>query len=280
MFTSICYELPVQRLVDEGHLSPLVSPGDIGMGFDTHKVKSSGGDFKVGELGAAVEAQGSVTRAALDEAARTCADRKSWLVFCVSIEHARQAAEHMFSLGIGAAVVTGEDDMTLRRQKIERFKNGETRVLVNCDVLTTGFDAPRVDCIVLLRPTQSTGLYVQICGRGMRLFPGKTNCMVLDYGGNVERHGPITDVKPKEAKSDVNVNVKICPKCDAELKTWVRECGECGYVFPPVPREIDHDSTASKHRCGSISSRHATDDGRSVQQRRSQIRCRRSVSPT
>ncbi len=248
MFTSICYDLPVQRLVDEGALSPLVTPqNDIGQGFDTHKVKtaSATGDFNGKDLASSVEGQHEVTRAALEETARIATSRKSWIVFCVSIEHARQAAECLFAMGIAAHVVTGEDDMGSRRAKIEEYKRGDVRVLVNCDVLTVGFDAPRTDCIVLLRPTQSTGLYVQICGRGMRLFDGKTDCLVMDYGGNIERHGPITHVKPKEAKESAPVNMKFCPKCDAELKSYVRECGECGYVFPLVPREIDHERAAS-----------------------------------
>lgn len=249
MFTSICYELPVQRLVDEGMLAPLVSPqGGTGPGYDTHKVKTSGGDFAANALADTLEAQHAVTRAALEEAARLAVDRKSWLVFCVSVEHARQAAECLFALGISSAIVTGEDDMGARRAKIEAFRCGEVRALVNCEVLTTGFDAPRVDCIVLLRPTQSTGLYVQICGRGMRLSPdtGKADCLVLDYGGNIERHGPITDVKPKESRETLSPKIKICPSCDAEVKVWARECGECGFIFPLVPREVAHDKAASK----------------------------------
>ncbi len=250
IFDSIAFELPVQRLVDEGMLSPLVSPlNGVGPGFDTGKVKTSGGDFAVGALASAVEAQENITRAALTEAASLAADRQSWLVFCVSIEHARQSAAMLFELGISAQVVTGMDDMGSRKRKLAAFKAGENRALVNCDLLTIGFDAPRTDCIVMLRPTQSTGLYVQICGRGMRLSPetGKKDCLVLDFGGNVERHGPITDVKPKESREGKTPNIKICPKCDAEIKQHLRVCPECGHEFPLVPREIDHETKASRN---------------------------------
>ncbi len=248
VFTSIAYEKPVQELVDAGYLAPLVTPSKNGASFNTSKVGTNAGDFKIGELASTVEAQSAVTRAALDEALRVCGLRESWLVYCVSIEHARQAAEYLFSLGIGAHVVTGEDDRGDRRRKIAAFKAGETRVLVSCDILTTGFDAPRVDCIVLLRPTQSTGLYVQICGRGMRLSAatGKVDCAVLDYGQNIQRHGPITAVKPKETREATgDAKIKDCPKCDAEIASWKRVCPECGFIFLTVPRAIDHDDKAS-----------------------------------
>lgn len=245
IFNSICYELPIQHLVDAGHLVPLVSPQKGGAGYSTAGVGTHAGDFKIGELSASVEAQCEVTRAALEEAAVLASNRKSWLVFCVSVEHARQAAQCLFALGISAAVVTGDDDMGARRSKIEAFKRGDLRALVSVEVLSIGFDAPCADCIVGLRPTQSTGWYIQQAGRAMRLHPGKTDALYLDYAGCVERHGPITAVKPKESRETLSPKIKICPSCDGEVKVWARECGECGFVFPMVPREIAHDKTAS-----------------------------------
>jgi DNA repair protein RadD len=117
---------------------------------------------------------------------------------------------------------------------------------VSCDILTVGFDAPLVDALILLRPTQSTGLYVQICGRGMRLSPGKTDCLVLDYGDNVNRHGPITAVSPKEAREQPAPGIKDCPACSAELKSYLRTCPECGFVFPRQERAIEHDTKAAR----------------------------------
>jgi DNA repair protein RadD len=81
----------------------------------------------------------------------------------------------------------------------------------------------------------------------MRLSPGKTDCLVLDFGGNVERHGPITHVKPKSQGQDVmRPGVKDCPQCSAEVPHWRRECPECLLVFPIVPREVEHEKTASR----------------------------------
>lgn len=244
IFSSIAYDIPVQRLVDEGHLSPLVSPTTHGS-YSTAGVGVSGGEYKPGELAAKVESQDDITRAALTEAAQLAHDRKSWLVFCVSIEHARQAAAHLFALGVSAAVVTGDDDMGARKTKIEAYKRGDVRALVSCDVLTIGFDAPATDALVILRPTQSTGLYVQICGRGMRLAPGKSDCLVLDYGDNIERHGPITAVRPKESKDTDALRFKVCPQCDGEVQKHKSECPECGYIWPRIERQIDHAKKAA-----------------------------------
>jgi DNA repair protein RadD len=114
-------------------------------------------------------------------------------------------------------------------------------------VLTTGFDAPNIDMLVMLRPTKSTGLYVQIVGRGMRLAPGKKNCLVLDYAGNIERHGPIDQIQVKKPRGpgDSGVTgapVKECPECQSLVPISVMTCPDCGYVWPEKPK---HEATAS-----------------------------------
>jgi DNA repair protein RadD len=111
--------------------------------------------------------------------------------------------------------------------------------------LTTGFNAPAVDLIAMLRPTQSTGLYVQIAGRGMRLAPGKSDCVVLDFAGNVSRHGPIDCIKidDKAAKAkdgDGEAPVKACPECETLALIAAKECPTCGYLYPPPAPKINH----------------------------------------
>ena len=94
-------------------------------------------------------------------------------------------------------------------------------------VLTTGFNAPAVDLIAMLRPTKSTGLYVQMAGRGTRLAPGKENCLVLDFAGNVARHGPIDLVKPKDktnGRGDGEAPTKVCPACQTINPLAARVC--------------------------------------------------------
>jgi DNA repair protein RadD len=246
-FTSVCHDVGIERLVTEGWLSPVVSP-ETSAEYDTSAVSIQAGDFKVGQLAGAVEYQAAITKAAIAESIELGKGRKSCLVYCVSIEHAERARALLEEAGEIAEVVTGMDDPLTRTGKITRFRLGATRWLVSVDVLTTGFDAPGVDLIAILRPTASCGLYVQIVGRGMRIAPGKTDCLVLDYGGNVDRHGPITRVKPHSQSQGSKEKEKACPKCYAEVAIHKRECPECGHIWDRVPRDVDHDTKAARSK--------------------------------
>jgi len=119
------------------------------------------------------------------------------------------------------------------------------RCLVNVNVLTTGFDAPNVDLLAILRATQSPSLYVQMVGRGTRLHEGKQNCLVLDYGSNVNRHGLIDDIRPKTPGKGEEP-IKTCPDCDSHIPIGVMICPDCGFVFESEPQPIKprHDSKA------------------------------------
>ena len=101
--------------------------------------------------------------------------------FCADVQHARDLADTFNGAGIVAAAIFGEMDLNERRDVLRRFEEGAIRVLTNCGVLTEGFDSPEVDCVLLTRPTRSSGLYVQCVGRGTRTAPGKQNCLVLDF---------------------------------------------------------------------------------------------------
>jgi DNA repair protein RadD len=98
--------------------------------------------------------------------------------------------------------------------------------------LTTGFDHPAIDAIVMLRPTQSPGLYVQMCGRGLRMHESKTDCLILDFGGNVKRHGFIDAITPPGEKSNTPgiAPVKECPDCQSLVAISARQC-DCGHEF-------------------------------------------------
>jgi DNA repair protein RadD len=123
---------------------------------------------------------------------------------------------------------------------LQRFKSGALRWLCNVDVLTTGYDAPNIDAIAVLRATQSPGLFAQMCGRGFRLHPGKQNCLILDFGQNIKRHGPLdaADYGMIQAggrgDGTGEAPVKYCPNCSEPNHTTARECiAGCGFVFPP-----------------------------------------------
>jgi DNA repair protein RadD len=171
------------------------------------------------------------------------------MVFCCSVAHCHHVAAALRAAGEAAVrVVTGETRSDERAAAIAAFKTRACRLLVNCDVLTTGFDAPNTDCIVLLRATKSPGLYVQIIGRGLRKADGKEDCLLLDYGGNVERHGPIDSVTAERVeKGDEPPPQKLCPECGDYIPRRATVCPCCQYEFPPVaePRKPTHGLEAS-----------------------------------
>jgi DNA repair protein RadD len=171
-------------------------------------------------------------------------DRRSWLAFCSGVDHAEHVAEAIRAHGISCATIFGDTAKAERARIIERFKRSEIRALASMGVLTTGFNATAVDLIAMLRPTKSAGLYVQMAGRGTRLHPGKENCLVLDFAGNVSRHGPIDAVKPREpGKGDGEAPTKICPSCDSILAAGIRQCPDCGHVFPPPEIKIEREAS-------------------------------------
>lgn len=243
LFTDIAYEAPVRDLIDAGYLSPLVSK-QPSTRLDVSKVGTRAGDFIARDLAAAVD-QDATTRAAVTEIITHGKDRKSWLAFCSGVDHARHVAEEFARQGITCRTIFGDTPKEERDAIIAAFKRGEIRALASMGVLTTGFNAPGVDLIALLRPTKSAGLYVQMVGRGTRLAPDKENCLVLDFAGNVRRHGPIDLVRPKRPGDGGGgeAPTKVCPECDSIMALSATECPDCGYVFPA--REVKIAPTAA-----------------------------------
>jgi DNA repair protein RadD len=243
LFTDIAYEAPVRDLIDAGYLSALVSKQPATR-LDVSKVGTRAGDFIQRDLAAAVD-QEAITRAAVTEIIAHGRDRKSWLAFCSGVEHARHVAEEFGRQGIICRTIFGDTPKDERDAIIVAFKRGEIRALASMGVLTTGFNAPAVDLIALLRPTKSAGLYVQMVGRGTRLAPGKENCLVLDFAGNVRRHGPIDLVRPRRPgeTGGGEAPTKLCPECDSIIALSATECPDCGHLFPA--REVKIAPTAA-----------------------------------
>ena len=127
------------------------------------------------------------------------------------------------------------------------FERRPLKYLVNVNVLSTGFDAPNIDCVALLRPTLSPGLYYQQVGRAFRLHPGKQNSLVLDYGGNVLRHGPVDQIRIQERAVGSGGGVapaKECPQCHSLVAAGYTVCPDCGHEFP-AREKANHEATAS-----------------------------------
>lgn len=249
LFDDIAYEISIRELIEEGYLTPLISKATA-TALDTSGVAKRGGEFVAGALQAAVDKE-DLNRGIVDDIVRYGANRRSWLVFASGVDHANHLAEEIRSRGFSAGVLTGDTPDGERRRMIEDFKAYRLRALVNMGVLTTGFNHPGVDLIAAARPTESAGLYVQIAGRGTRnvYAPGmpldtkeqrlaaiaagpKPNCLFLDFGGLVRRHGPIDLVQPKKpGKGGGDAPVKECPECHSLVHASVMQCPDCGHEW-------------------------------------------------
>lgn len=267
IFTDVCYDLTTRsafnRLIDEGYLCTLI-PKSTTAKLDTTGVATRGGEFSLGDLQAVVDKH-EITYAALQEAVQLAHDRWSWLLFCSGVDHSEHVADMLTALGIPCKAVHSKMKASDRDQIIADWKAGRLRAVTNNNVLTTGIDHPALSCIVVLRPTLSTVLWVQMLGRGTRPFyaPGhdlntvqgrldaiaashKQNCLVLDFAGNTRRLGPINDpVIPKKKGEKVGeAPIKTCPQCATFNHASARHCIYCGFEFPRYgPKVNDNAST-------------------------------------
>jgi DNA repair protein RadD len=233
LFSDIAYDATVKRLIAEGYLCSLISKATLTQ-LDTTGVQTRGGEFVPGALEQAVDIA-DVTTAAVAEMKALFADRRKWLIFCAGVKHAEHVAAALLDAGVPAAAVHGEMPAEDRRRALDDFHVGALRAITSMDVLTTGYDQPAIDAIALLRPTKSTGLYVQMVGRGFRLHPSKTNTLVLDFAGNVARHGPVDAIEVRDkqtAGGEGAVPTKVCPACQSIEVAGVHCCTVCGFMFP------------------------------------------------
>jgi len=242
---SICYKVGVKKMIDDGYLCQLISKGTKDE-IDTSTLHVCAGEFVADEVQALMNVQGRVESACAEIIARTV-DRKACLVFTSGITHAKRVAKILQKTIPQVETIFGDTPADDRAQIISDFKSGRIKYLVNVNVLTTGFDAPNVDCVVMLRPTLSPGLYYQMVGRGLRVCEGKQNCLILDFGGNVRRHGPIDALYPegsKNSKDKGETSIKKCPNCMGLVEIGCSVCPQCGYEFPALNR-TPHDAVAS-----------------------------------
>ena len=251
LFQRICYEAFTGDLIREGFLCPVTNkPADATV--DTSKIKQRGSEFISSEMAKAFDS-GDKVALACGEIVAKCHDRHSVLVFSAGVEHAEHVADTLRTLtGERVGLVTGDTLSIERVTTLADFKAGGLRWLVNCDVLTTGFDAPCIDAIAILRATMSPGLFAQIVGRGLRKHDKKTECLILDFGGNIARHGSIDDPNYGRATPgsgsggsgvEKNGRGKECLNCGIDVPSSDKECPECGFRFPDEPKDR-HDETA------------------------------------
>lgn len=207
-YEKIASEVGMQRLMLEGHLSRIVI-NRIPMSVDLRQVKSTRGDYKIDELG---EIVAPVLSEAANQIKEHAADRKKIVVFLPLISIAKQMSDILNSIGIKSVAVSGED-----REGLNDFVNGDAQAICNAQLLSTGWDCPPVDCIMVLRPTKSISLYQQMIGRGTRNSMGKTNLLILDPLYLSEDHRVITPARLVATSVDEAQDLSVA---------FQTECGE------------------------------------------------------
>jgi DNA repair protein RadD len=242
LFDSLLYEASVKELTKDGYLSRIEMEGSVDE-MDTTGIALTGGDFNMKEASLRFDRQG-MTQSIVKSLAGYKDRYKHWLIFCIDIEHSEHVAAALWEAGITAAAVHSKMD---RDESIELFKAGEIQALANVNILTTGFDYPEIDFIVMLRPTKSPTLHVQAIGRGLRLAEGKDHCLVKDFAGNTGRLGfidnlaPIGDAEKKGKGTGINPFSKTCPECEKINHPMVQVC-PCGHKF-----KFDHGLRLKAH---------------------------------
>ncbi len=240
----ICCEVGVRELIVGGYLCPLVSKAGKAKA-DTTALHVRGGEFVADELENLMD-QDALVRSACAEIVEHTSGRNACLIFASGVKHGQHIVEVLHEFGFACGFVSGDTPAAERDATLARFKAGQLKYLCNVNVLTTGFDAPHIDCVALVRPTMSPGLYYQMVGRGFRLHPSKENCLVLDFGGNVLRHGPVDEIKVTTSdRGNGQAPAKECPECQAVIATGFAKCPQCGYEFPPPERQ-KHEAKASE----------------------------------
>lgn len=254
LFTDIAHDLTsldnFNKLVREGYLSPLI-PKKTSIELDVSNVSMQAGEFVQSQLQHEVD-KAEITWKALQEAVYYGQNRKSWLIYATGIEHANHIAEMLNKLGIECASVHSKQPSDYNDAALKAHKELRLRAIVSFGKLTTGLDHPEVDFIVMLRPTMSVVLWVQMLGRGTRVVYAngfdlntiegrlaaitagpKQNCLVLDFAKNSIRLGPINDpvIPRKKGDKGGDLPIKICEACGVYNHIKAVHCDPCGNPF-------------------------------------------------
>lgn len=242
LFDDITYDIGMPELISKGFLSKLRSKyGEVQADLRNARIRH--GEYTIESMEKAIS---PLTEAACEEIILLGGSRRHWLIFCTSVKHSQDVATALNRRGIAAASIDGGTSKADRERTLKDFESGRIRALTNCEIATTGYDFPGIDLIALLRGTKSPGLYVQMCGRGLRVANNKTDCLVLDYAGNIERFGCIDNIRVRKSRDGFKLStqpVKKCPQCGNALPISFRNC-ECGYIFERA--SAPHETEASE----------------------------------
>jgi len=241
ILTEICYEAKITDLIRDGYLCQLRSKVGVSKADLSNVRKLSGGDYVTKSLAEATNLD-AVVQSAVAEAVCIAKqhNRGAAVFYCVDIEHCKKVSAELAKYGINAPCLTGKTPPAARDQIIRDFRVGNINAICNVNVLTEGFDAPRIDCIVLLRPTLSAGLFSQMVGRGLRLDQNKSYCLVLDFAGCIDEHGPV------DLLGGSPTVMATCANCRESFSRSIKVCPSCGWIIPP--KEMDRMEIAEREK--------------------------------
>lgn len=230
-----------EQLIAQGWLSPyrLFAPSRP----DVSGVHRVAGDFNKAELSTTMQSSAVVGDAISHYQRHTPGARA--LVFAWSLDASRQIAQQFRDVGVEAAHVDGETPRYERGVAMQRFADGDVRVICNVDLFGEGLDVPALDAVFLLRPTQSLGLYLQQVGRGLRMSPGKSHVTIFDHAGNYERHGLPDDPREwslaarEKSKAPSEACGKRCMQCFGVARPSAKVCPYCYAPFVVQSREVE-----------------------------------------
>lgn len=261
-FQGICYNIGMDVLRQRGFLVPYKFPL-VNTKVDTDGIKTQNGDFNLKQLEERTSNE-SIIKGSIHEWLAHEKLRRCTMFFCVTRNHAQKVCNALYDFLREDEVVYVDGETKDRDKILNDIREGKFKAVVSIGALTTGFDAPIVDCIVMLRATKSTSLFVQICGRGLRPYPGKKDLLILDFAQNFTRFGTlemprVTDMQvssqDSESSMDGEKKTKKCDACKATISLFARECGFCGEIF-----KMNHSTKAHRvgdkaaiHRCKVLS---------------------------
>ena len=227
-FVHCINELSLIYMISKGYLTkPELIDAAVAQYDFSALTQNRFGEYAEKEVNQLLSKHQRVTRAIIEQVMELAVKRQAVMIFAATVDHAKEITSYLPAEQ--TALITGATEQRERDQLIQRFKQRQLKYLVNVSVLTTGFDAPHVDFIAILRPTQSVSLYQQIVGRGLRLDEGKKDCLVIDYAGNNVNlyHPEVGEKKPNSDSEPVQV---LCPSCGFANIYWGKTDGK-GHVI-------------------------------------------------
>ncbi|ELB2046951.1 DEAD/DEAH box helicase [Vibrio parahaemolyticus] len=250
-FRDCIFELPIRYLLDENFLTPARMMDAPVLSYDFSQLTPANtGRYKEAEMDMVIDKAKRATPQIVEQIIQYARERKGVMIFAATVRHAQEI--HGLLPEGETAIVIGDTPTPERDAIIQAFKNREIKYLVNVSVLTTGFDAPHVDLIAILRPTESVSLYQQIVGRGLRLSEGKNECLVLDYAGNsYDLYQPeVGDPKPDSTSEIITIP---CPACGFNNNFWGK-LDSNGFLLEHFGRRcqgyFEDEDTGEREHCG------------------------------